>query len=113
MDKAGCEVWLNSLWRSKEAKLKKFYEKDKKFEPSGSRYVWPLKTTGLGYWIAFSWWVFTSIMWSYFTYQYFFVKFYVFLGSSFYIYALKYHNGVEFLIIKWFYRRFPDLRKDL
>ncbi|CAI4231528.1 unnamed protein product [Auanema sp. JU1783] len=94
--------WLTSLWKEKESRLKRFYDGDHKLEPSGERFVWPVLTRGLGYYVTFAFWIFSCILWLYLTYYYTLVKLYVLAAICFYIYALKKHNGVEFLILHWF-----------
>lgn len=98
-------TWLNDIWKVKEARLKKFYtaaSEKKGLEPSGDRYVWPVETRGLGYYVTFAFWILSSCFWIHLIVTSTIVQIYVVIAVMFYCYALRYHNGVEFLILKWF-----------
>ncbi|TKR89341.1 hypothetical protein L596_013462 [Steinernema carpocapsae] len=101
--------WLLDLWKAKEARLKAFYEVEDKnkrrLEPSGERFAWPVETRGLGYMVAFLVWILTSFMWLYFAWASLLVDVYIFAAVVFYTYAFKFHGGVEFLFMEWFYGR--------
>ncbi|CAD6193829.1 unnamed protein product [Caenorhabditis auriculariae] len=88
-------VWLQKLWSKKEEKLKRFYQGNLNFEPSGEGFQWPIATTGLGYSVAFAFWIFSSLLWIYFIYAYFFVKVYFLAASLFYLYGLHAHNEMS------------------
>ncbi|KAI6213723.1 Acl-9 [Aphelenchoides besseyi] len=45
--------WLTDLWRHKEERLKRFYEEDREFVPSGVGYVWPVDRFVFAYYVAF------------------------------------------------------------
>ncbi|KAE9417422.1 hypothetical protein Angca_008543, partial [Angiostrongylus cantonensis] len=100
--------WLRELWFKKEKKLKKFYEADarsRRLDPSGDRYVWPVKTEGVGYYVSFGFWILMTAVWLHSLYDYHFVRIYVVVVLLFYTYVVRRHNGIEILIMKWFSSR--------
>ncbi|PIO63264.1 hypothetical protein TELCIR_15143, partial [Teladorsagia circumcincta] len=53
-------IWLKELWREKEEALKKFYESEphkRRLDPSGVGYMFPVRTEGIGYYVAFTFWI--------------------------------------------------------
>jgi lysocardiolipin and lysophospholipid acyltransferase len=107
-DPIDASQWLLNLWKEKEARLKKFYSttpERRKLVPSGKGYAWPVETTGIGYYLAFFFWIITSALWIYFTLTIFWIKWYILFAISFYLYAQKYHGGAEFLFLEWFFGR--------
>ncbi|EGT46978.1 CBN-ACL-8 protein [Caenorhabditis brenneri] len=98
----GCEKWLTDLWATKEKRLKKFYEEEERLEASGDRFEWPETTSGIGYSVAFAFWVLASVLWISAIYSLLWVKIYVAIAITFYIASLKFYNGAEFIFLKWF-----------
>ncbi|VDN83262.1 unnamed protein product [Brugia pahangi] len=105
-DNTGLINWLNNIWREKEDRLKNFYKADvanRKFLPSSSKKNnWPIHSTGIGYYCAFSFWIAMSIIWIYFIVYFFFVKIYVFFACVFYVYCHWKYAGVQNLAIQLF-----------
>ncbi|CAD5231788.1 unnamed protein product [Bursaphelenchus xylophilus] len=96
--------WLKNIWIEKEEKLRKFYEEDGQFEPSGEdSAIWPVESFSIGYYVAFSIWTLLSIFWIYWIYASFYVKIYVLVAVLFFSFAHKSKGGVEFLFLEWFY----------
>ncbi|KAK6027818.1 Acyltransferase, partial [Ostertagia ostertagi] len=93
-------IWLKELWREKEEALKKFYESEphkRRLDPSGVGYMFPVRTEGIGYYVAFTFWILMTAVWLHSIYAYYVLRLYVILVSLFYIYVLKRYNGIEFL----------------
>ncbi|CAJ0583293.1 unnamed protein product, partial [Mesorhabditis spiculigera] len=97
--------WLNNLWRQKEATLERYYNGERQFKPVVEHNVWPEKTTGIGYTVAFGWWVFITLYWINATWHSFWIKAYVAIGIVFYIWTLRAWNGIEFLLAHWFFAK--------
>ncbi|UMM36063.1 hypothetical protein L5515_008391 [Caenorhabditis briggsae] len=101
----GCEKWLTNLWETKEKRLKKFYEKEERLEASGHRFEWPETTSGIGYFVCFSFWVVASLLWIGAIYSLLWVKIYVTCAIVFYIASLRFYNGAEFVFLNCFEAR--------
>ncbi|KAH7730485.1 CRE-ACL-8 protein [Aphelenchoides avenae] len=98
--------WLTDLWKSKEERLKEFYSRppeERQFDPSGERYVWPVETGGLGYYVAFSFWILITSLWTYLLVYSLGVKIYAAVVIAFYLWAQRHSGGVCFLLLEWFY----------
>ncbi|CAJ0589516.1 unnamed protein product [Cylicocyclus nassatus] len=109
-------AWLKKLWHDKEHKLRKFYEAEphkRRLDPSGEGYVWPVKTQGLGYYIAFGFWIMVTAMWLHSIYSYNLIRLYILVVSIFYCYVLRKYNGIEFLVMKWFKARNKPVKPSL
>ncbi|KAJ1352792.1 hypothetical protein KIN20_009217 [Parelaphostrongylus tenuis] len=91
-DREKSAEWLRELWFEKEKRLKKFYEADshnRRLDPSGDRYVWPVKTEGMGYYFSFAFWILMTFVWLHSIYAYNLVRIYVIAVSLFYMYVVR------------------------
>ncbi|PAV81696.1 hypothetical protein WR25_04729 [Diploscapter pachys] len=97
LDAEESALWLQDIWRNKESVLKRFYTKNRKFEPSGERFLWPVNTHGIGYAVAFAFWIVISLFWLYCIYSYWFVKLYVLIAIGFYSVVQLKFGGTDVL----------------
>ncbi|KAI6186768.1 Acl-9 [Aphelenchoides besseyi] len=95
--------WLTDLWRHKEDRLKRFYEQDREFVPSGVGYVWPVDRFVFAYYVAFAFWFILMIVWLYLVYVNYWAKLYCLFGILFFSYGQYVKGGLEFLFLEWFY----------
>uniref|UniRef100_A0A0N5AZV1 PlsC domain-containing protein n=1 Tax=Syphacia muris TaxID=451379 RepID=A0A0N5AZV1_9BILA len=92
--------WLCKVWAHKEDRLARFYQKENKFVPSGEQFVWPVETTGIGYYCAFIFWVVSFVAWVFLIYSSLAMKVFFGLSCLFFISCEIYLHGVTTLFIE-------------
>ncbi|CAG9531629.1 unnamed protein product [Cercopithifilaria johnstoni] len=102
-DDCGLADWINKIWREKENRLANFYKTDiahRKFLPCSGKNNWPVSTTAIGYYCAFSFWTTISVIWIYSVIYFPFVRIYVFFACVFYVYCHWQYAGVQNLALQ-------------
>lgn len=60
-----------------------------------------METQGIGYYVAFGFWIVMTAVWLHSLYVYYLLRLYAVVASLFYMYVLRRYNGLEFLVMKW------------